>query len=121
MTSLFQFLTADHPELARLGAEAEALCDSDPHGSIAALGQFTETLTAALFSRHQIPLYEDYGLFERIERLREDALIPPGAVQALHALRMAQEDIRRGKLKFSPQEAAFLLHTAQTVARLSLT
>ena len=116
MTSIFQFLTSDRPELARLGAEAEAFLPADPHGCIEALGRFAEALTADLFSTHEIPLYQDYGLFERIERLREDDLIPPGAVRGLHALRMAREDVARGKLKFSEQEAAFLLHITRDLS-----
>ena len=56
--------------------------------------------------------------FERIERLREDEYITPGAARGLHALRMAREDVGRGKLKFSPPEAEYLLHTAQQLAQL---
>lgn len=117
MNSKFQFLTMVQPALAQLGAEAEALYPADPHGCISALGQLAEALTAELFSTHNIPIYEDYSLFERIERLREDGLLSPGAAQSFHALRMAREDVDRGKLKFSAQEAAYLLHTAQALAK----
>ena len=118
--SSFDFLQTACPELARLGAQAEALVTTDPHGCIAALGQFADALTEELFSVHKLPLYEDYGLFERVERLRHDDLIAPGAVRGFHALRMAREDVDRGKLKFSPEEAAFLLNTAQQLAQALL-
>ena len=114
---MFDFLTPTHPELARLGAEAEAFLPADPHGCITALGRLADGLTEALFAAHSIPLYEDYGLFERIERLREDELITPGAARGFHALRMAREDVDRGKLKFSAPEAEYLLRTAQALSQ----
>ena len=121
MNSIFDFLNSTHPELARLGAEAQACLPGDPHGCITALGGFTQVLTAAVFADHNIPMYEDYGLFECIERLRHDEIIAPGAVRGFHALRMAREDVERGKLKFSPTEAEYLLRTAQGLAQALLT
>ena len=92
MKSNFQFLEAYWPELAQLGAAAEAYLFSDPNSCIYKLGLLGERLITNLLAYEKISVTAETTNAEKIQIAKRSGCIPKNIDDILYALRKGRND-----------------------------
>ncbi|OKL46127.1 type I restriction-modification system endonuclease [Boudabousia liubingyangii] len=87
MSSNFDLLEDEFPNLARLGAQAESYALSDSHASLFKQGLLGETIVSALLERQNIPIPSSANAVERINLLKRNGLASDDVITFLHILR----------------------------------
>lgn len=111
----FEFLRGTWPELAKLGAFAEAYAHADPASALVKLRSFAENLTKDIYRDLRLPRPETA---RQIDLLRDGAfaaITPPVILDKLHAIRIHGNKAAHGS-PAKTQDAIWLLREAFDLA-----
>ena len=117
-SSNFEFLRADHRELADLGGFAEAYAHTDPAACLVKLRTFAEFLVKALFSHHRFELTYQSNLNDLLADHSFKAITPAVVQDKLHLIRVKGNHAAHGTLHpTTPEQTIGILKQAFDLAQ----
>src|SRR5258708_415893 len=112
----FEFIRANAPELASLGALAEAYARTDPASSLVKLRAFAERVVATVYQRLSLPWPLESNLFDLIGQDGFRATVPAVIINKLHSLRIQGNKAAHGD-RPSSATALWILQEAYDLSR----
>lgn len=112
----FEFLAAQRPELAALGAFAERYAHSDPSSALVKLRTFAEQIVHGIYQGQGLPKPYQADLIGLLNNDIFKTVVPNVVLDKLHMLRVQGNKAAHGNL-VSPQMAIALIKEAFDLAR----
>jgi type I restriction enzyme R subunit len=114
--SNFRFLTAEYPNLARLGMLAEKNVFDDPSNSLIKLRIFSEKIALNIGDFEGMIEFDKISQFERLRQLEDEDIISGDITEAFHKIRKSGNKSAHSGNNTSP-EARFMLRQAFRLAK----
>ena len=92
MRSNFDFLAQYWPDMAQIGAVAEAYLYFDPNACVFKLGLLAECIVGQMLQFERMPASAELTFADRIKMLRREDLLPKNVDDILFAIRKARND-----------------------------
>jgi type I restriction enzyme R subunit len=112
----FEILRSEWPDLAELGAFAEAYSQADPASALVKLRSFAENLTKDIYRDLQLPKPDQSSLVDLLANHSFAAIVPRVVLDKLHALRIHGNKAAHGE-PATARTALWLLQEAFDLGR----